>query len=136
MPTDVPLRSTSGAAVTGAAATMTAAEEARRLRRDATAVVERMALEGRRAGLVHPVAAAVALAVRVSALAGPEAFAERLGIPLSRLVEAESGTVRFGDLPIVYDRPCGELGLDLLCLADLERRWRTDADRPDASGQG
>lgn len=114
---------TTGPPVAAPAAKAAAAEEARRLRCDATSMVERMAARARAAGLAHPVAASVALAARVGALTGPEAFAERLGIPLARLVEAEAGSVRFGDLPAAYDGPCAALGLDLLGLADLERSW-------------
>ncbi|MDW3216980.1 MAG: hypothetical protein R8F63_00095 [Acidimicrobiales bacterium] len=117
------------------AADIAAAEEARMLRRDATALVERMAVRARAAGVDHPVAAAVALASRVSSLVGPEAFAERLGIPLDRLVAAESGAVRFGDLPVAYDGPCAALGLDLLSLADLERQWFLAADEVDESAE-
>ena len=93
------------------------------LRRDATAMVERMARQARRAGVDHPVAAAVALSLRVPQLVGPEEFAERTGVALSRLVEAEAGTVRFGDLPIEFDPLLCELALDLLSLADLEQMW-------------
>lgn len=117
------------------AADIAAAEEARMLRRDATALVERMAVRARAAGVDHPVAAAVALAIRVSSLAGPEALAERLGIPLARLVEAESGAVRFGDLPAAYDRLCAELSLDLLSLADLEREWFLAAADTDGAAE-
>jgi hypothetical protein len=102
------------------AASIAEGEEARGLRRDATAMVERMAAQAHDAGLVHPVAAAVALAARVSQLAGPEEFAERTGVPITRLVEAEAGTVRFGELPLAYDAVLAELGLELLSLADLE----------------
>ncbi|MEM7141933.1 MAG: hypothetical protein AAF548_12970 [Actinomycetota bacterium] len=109
-----------------------AAEEARALRRDATALVERMAVQARTAGVDHPVAAAVARAARVSSLSGPEAFAERIGVSVVRLVESESGAVRFGDLPIAYDDTLGELGVDLLSLADLEAEWRR---RDDAQGR-
>jgi imidazoleglycerol phosphate dehydratase HisB len=100
------------------------AEEARTLRRDATAMVERMAVRARAAGLEHPVAASVTRSARVSRLAGPEDFAERLGVPVARLVEAESGIVRFGDLPIELDSVLGTLDIDLLSLADLEREWQ------------
>lgn len=121
--------------VAAPAAKVAAAEEARRLRTDATSLVERMAVRARAAGVDHPVAASVALATRVSVLAGPEAFAERIGIPVTRLVEAESGTVRFGDLPAAYDPACAALALDLLSLADLEAQWRRCDDasaEPDA----
>lgn len=117
------------------AAEIAAAEEARTLRRDATALVERMAVRARAAGVDHPVAAAVALATRVSSLSGPEAFAERLGLPLDRLVEAESGAVRFGELPVAYDRICVELQLDLLSLADLEAEWRAAEDDPPSAAE-
>ena len=103
------------------------AEEARTLRRDATAMIERMAVQARTAGLEHPVAAAVALGARVSQLAGPEDFAERIGVALPRLVEAEAGTVRFGDLPSALGPLLQELDIDLLSLADLEREWRLEA---------
>lgn len=112
------------------------AEEARTLRRDATAVVELLAVRARTAGVDHPVAAAVAQAARVSLLAGPEDFAERIGLPLDRLVEAESGAVRFGDLPIEFDPVLGSLGLDLLSLADLARAWRTSFDDGREAGIG
>ncbi len=112
-----------GSAAADAAHVAAAAEEARMLRRDATAMVERMAVQARTAGLEHPVAAAVALAIRVSSLSGPETFAERIGLPMARLVEAESGAVRFGELPAAYDRSCAALDLDLLSLADLESQW-------------
>lgn len=97
------------------------------LRRDATAMIERMAVQARTAGLDHPVAAAVALGARVSQLAGPEDFAERIGVALPQLVEAEAGTVRFGDLPRALGSLLLTLEIDLLSLADLERAWRIDA---------
>jgi hypothetical protein len=103
------------------------AEEARLMRRDATAMVERMAVHARTAGVEHPVAAAVARAARVSELIGPEEFADRHGVPIARLVEAEAGTVRFGDLPSAYDAVLASLGIDLLSLADLEAGWRMPA---------
>lgn len=106
------------------AASIAEAEEARRLRRDATAMVERMAVQARAAGLTHPVAAAVALAARVGNLAGPEEFADLTGIPLAHLAEAESGAVRFGELPAGYDGVLASLEVDLLSLADLEAEWR------------
>lgn len=105
---------------------VSAAEEARVLRRDATAMVERMAVQARRAGVDHPVAAALALAARVSRLAGPEEFAERTGVPIARLVEAEAGAVRFGELPRAYGPVLDVLGVDLLSLADLEAQWGAD----------
>jgi hypothetical protein len=111
------------------------AEEARALRRDATAMIERMAVQARTAGLDQPVAAAVALGARVSQLAGPEDFAERIGVDLSRLVEAEAGAVRFGDLPPGIGRLLLELEVDLLSLADLEVEWRTAADGDAGDGQ-
>jgi hypothetical protein len=52
------------------------AEEARMLRRDATALVEHMAGPARRAVFDHPVAAAVAFSVRVGQQTGPERFAD------------------------------------------------------------
>lgn len=110
--------------VQAVAETVAAADETRRLRCDATAVVERMAVEARRAGVPHPVAAALARSARMSRLAGPEAFAECLGIPRERLDDAEAGVVRFGDLPPAYDPVLGGLGIDLLSLADLEAQWR------------
>lgn len=100
------------------------AEEARMLRRDATAMIERMAVQARTAGLLHPVAAAVALGARVSLLTGPEDFVERTGVSLAQLVEAEAGTVRFGDLPAAYGPLLEDLDLELLSLADLECEWR------------
>ena len=103
---------------------MNEVEEARLLRRDATAMIERMAVHARTAGLEHPVAAAVALAARVSQLSGPEEFAERTGIPVTRLAEAEAGCLRFGELPQGYDTVLAGLGADLLSLADLDREWR------------
>lgn len=106
------------------AASLSEAEEARILRRDATAMVVRMAVQARTAGLDHPVAAAVALAARVGQLVGPEEFAERTGVPIAQLVEAEAGTVRFGDLPWGYDSVLGALDVDLLSLADLEAEWK------------
>lgn len=99
------------------------AAQARRFRRDATAMVERMAAEARAAGVDHPVAAAISRAARVSALCGPEEFAGRIGVPIDRLVEAESGSVRLGELPVELDGVLGELALDLLSLADLAREW-------------
>ncbi len=111
-------------AVNHVAASMSEAEEARRLRRDATAMVERMAAQARRAGAEHPVAAAVAQAARVGQLCGPEAFARRTGIPAAVVAAAESGSVAFGRLARGYDPVVAELGVDLLSLADLERQWR------------
>ena len=106
------------------------AAQARALRRDATAMVERMAARGRAAGLDHPVAAAIALAARVGALAGPETFAERHGIAPAELAAAEAGGIRFGALPPAYGALAVALGLDLLSLADLEAAWmRLDAER-------
>jgi len=106
------------------AASVAEAEEARLFRRDATAMIERMAVQARTAGVGHPVAAAVALAARVSQLRGPEEFADRNGIPITRLVEAESGSVRFGDLPAGLDSVLSGMNIDLLSLADLEREWQ------------
>lgn len=104
--------------------------QARALRCDATAMVERMAARGRAAGLDHPVAAAVALATRVGALAGPDTFAERHGIAPAELAAAEEGDIRFGALPPVYGALAVALGLDLLSLADLEATWvRLDVER-------
>lgn len=105
------------------AARMVEANEARSLRRDSTAMVERMAVPARAAGLAHPVAAAVALSARIGQLAGPEEFAERIGMSVAQLVDAESGAVRFGDLPVELDPLLADLSLDLLSLADLEREW-------------
>lgn len=118
--------------VRAVAATVAAADEARRLRCDATAVVERMAVEARRAGVAHPVAAALARSARMSHLAGLEAFARYLGLPVEHLRAAEEGVVRFGELPRVYDAVIGGLGIDLLSLADLEAQWRTPAPAPPA----
>ena len=116
--------------VTAVAQSIAEAEEARTLRRDATAVVERMAVQARAAGFRHPVAAAVALAARVSELADPATFAERHGIGAAQLAAAEAGTVRFGALPAAYDPVVVALGLDLLSLADLESTWvRLRAER-------
>lgn len=99
------------------------------LRRDATAMVERMAGQARRAGLEHPVAAAVALFLRVGQRAGLEQFAERTGGVITRLVEVESGAVRFCELPSQFGSLALELEIDLLSLADLEReRQRLPAD--------
>lgn len=111
--------------VSAVAASIAEAEEARLLRRDATAMVERMAAQVRAAGFGHPVAAAVALAARVSELTGAQEFADRHGVPLARLVEAEAGIVRFGELPQAYDPVLATLGIDLLSLADLEASWRS-----------
>ena len=49
---------------------LVAVEETRRLRCDATSVVERMALGAHAAGVRHPVAASVVLGARISRLAG------------------------------------------------------------------
>lgn len=118
------------AAVAAVAASIAEAQETRDLRRDATAMVERMAVRGRAAGLDHPVAAAIALAARVSELAGPEAFAERHGIAPAELAAAEAGVVRLGALSPGYGSIVVALGLDLLSLADLEASWaRLDVER-------
>ena len=109
------------------AASISEAEEARLLRRDATAMIEGMAVQARTAGLLHPVAASVALAARVSQLTGPEEFADRNGIPIAQLVEAESGSVRFGDLALGFDPVLAVMGIDLLSLADLECEWQLPA---------
>ena len=109
------------------AASLSEAEEARLLRRDATAMIERMAVQARMAGLEHPVAASVALAARVSQLAGPEKFADRNSIPIAQLVEAEQGAVRFGELPSGLDPVLAVMGVDLLSLADLEHEWQLPA---------
>jgi hypothetical protein len=109
------------------------AEEARVLRRDATAMVERMAVQARAAGVAHPVAAAVACAARVGALTGPEDFAERHGIPIAELSAAEAGLIRFGDLPRAYDPVLAALGLDLLSLADLDASWRAPTSARETS---
>ncbi|MEZ5247244.1 MAG: hypothetical protein R2707_19315 [Acidimicrobiales bacterium] len=103
------------------------AEEARVMRRDATAMVERMAAQARAAGVVHPVAAAVARGARVSELIGPEEFAERHGLSVPELLAAEAGDTRFGELPSGYDRVLAALGLDLLSLADLAASWQQPA---------
>ena len=110
--------------VNAVAASIAEAEEARLLRRDATAMVERMAVHARAAGVDHPVAAAVARAARVGALSGPQEFADRYGIPITRLEAAEAGTVRFGELSQAYDPVFAALGIDLLSLADLEASWK------------
>lgn len=121
-------RDTRPGALGAVAASIAEAQDARTLRRDATAIVERLAGRGRTAGLDHPVAAALALAVRIGELAGPEAFAERHGIAPAELAAAEAGVVRFGALPPVYGALAVALGLDLLSLADLEATWvRLDA---------
>ena len=73
-------------------------------------------------------AAAVARAARVGALAGPEEFAERIGLSHARLVEAEAGAVRFGDLPVEFDPVVADLGLDLLALANLAHAWSRPLD--------
>jgi len=91
-------------------------------------MIERMAVQARNAGLDHPVAAAVALAARVSQLTGPEEFADRNGIPLAQLVEAESGCVRFGELPLGFDPILSLMDVDLLSLADLEREWQAGGE--------
>lgn len=114
------------------ARSLVASEEARRLRCDATAMVERMAAQARDGGAAHPVAAALASAARMSRLAGPEEFADRTGIPVARLVEAEAGSVPFGQLHAAYDPLFASLGFDLLSLADLESLWR----RSSSSSQG
>ncbi len=116
-----------GAAVREVARALGAAEQRRRLRSDATAMVERMAVQARRGGAAHPVAAALASAARVSRLAPVEEFAERTGIPIARLVEAEAGAVPFGELPREYDSVFASIDVDLLSLADLERQWRDGA---------
>lgn len=120
-----------GAAVREVARSLDAAEQRRRLRSDATAMVERMAVQTRRNGAAHPVAAALASAARISRLAPLEEFAERTGIPLARLVEAEAGAVPFGELPREYDAMFASIDVDLLSLADLEAQWsqRTPAQR-------
>lgn len=93
-------------------------------------MIERMAVTARGAGLEHPVAAAVALAARVSRLSGPEEFAEGAGFSLDQLEAAEGGRLRFGELPPAYDPILAALDVDLLSLADLEIEWRRRAEAP------
>ena len=114
-------------AVRCVAASMAAAEQARRLRRDATAVVERMAVQARSIGVDHPVAAALARATRVGQLCGVEEFARRNEMTTAQVTAAESGVVAWGDLPWGYDTPAAAMGLDLLSLADLQHQWRVSA---------
>jgi hypothetical protein len=113
-----------GAALREVARALDAAEQRRRVRSDATATVERMAVQARRNGAAHPVAAALASAARISRLAPLEEFAERTGIPTARLAEAEAGAVPFGELPRDYDAVFASIDVDLLSLADLEAQWR------------
>ncbi|MEQ8839835.1 MAG: hypothetical protein RIB98_02565 [Acidimicrobiales bacterium] len=103
------------------AASVAAAEEIRRRRCDATAMVERLAGRAHTAGLDHPVAAALALAARMSRLCGPEEFAAAAGLSSAEVVAAEAGAVPFGSLPRAYDALFAAMGVDLLSLADLAR---------------
>lgn len=92
---------------------------------DPTNVIERLASGLRSVSAAHPVAGAVALAVRGHARLDRREFAARVGQSVEHVRSAEDGEIAFCDLPRHVGDTAAALGLDLLALADLEHTWRT-----------
>lgn len=88
---------------------------------DQTLLCERLAERLRDQGFAHPVAAAVALAVRANLGCDRAAFAARLDLDLDAVEAMDAGAVALGDLPpavVLHARH--ELHLDLAHLRAVE----------------
>ncbi len=96
------------------------------IRVDPTVATERIAHRLRFEGAANPVAAAVAVAARGSTRLRAAEFSELAGLSVQEVERAERGVVAFGALPARIGQLAQAAGLDLLSLADLERRWRAD----------
>ena len=92
---------------------------------DQTLLCERLAERLRHQGSPHPVAAAVALAVRGAQGLDREGYAARLGITVVELERIDDGAVRLQDLPapiLLAARHQNRLDLDhLVSLAADDR---------------
>jgi len=89
---------------------------------DQTLLCERLAERLRDRGFAHPVAAAVALAVRGNLGCDQPAFAARLGLAVDVVEAIDGGAVALADLPpAVLLRARHALHLDLDHLAVVER---------------
>lgn len=86
-----------------------------------TNVIIRLAAELLVDGVAHPVAAAVARSARMTALAAPARFADRLAIDEFTLRRCESGQVAFDSLPVAYLTfvDGSDIGIDLASLREL-----------------
>jgi hypothetical protein len=92
---------------------------------DQTLLCERLAERLRNRGSAHPVAAAVALAVRGAQGLDQRTFADRSGLDLDELRRIDDGQVALEDLPApILLAARHAVGLDLDHLASL------DADQP------
>jgi hypothetical protein len=93
---------------------------------DPTVVIERMARRLRSEGATHPVAGALATAVRGHARMAQADFAAATGVPVEILRSAETGATAFGELPAAIGEQASATGADFLALADLDAAWRAD----------
>ncbi len=93
---------------------------------DPTVTTKRIAHRLRSEDVANPVAAAVAVAARGSTRLRAAEFSELAGLSVRDVERAERGAVAFGALPEKIGLLAQAAGLDLLSLADLERRWRAD----------
>ncbi len=91
---------------------------------DRTALTEHLARRLRADGALHPVAGAVAIAARGSRRLAIADFAANLDLPVEQVTAAEAGQTKFAAIPAPVGAIAASTGIDLLSLADLERRWR------------
>lgn len=90
-----------------------------------TPLTERIALRLARAGLEHPVAAAVTIAMRGMSGLDRDAYAAELGVAGARVDELELGQVALEELPESVWRMVHEHQLEPVVLVDLEAQLRT-----------
>jgi hypothetical protein len=97
-----------------------------RYRTNVTTLTERIAIRLAGEGAEHPVAAAVAIAVRGMLRAEPADYAVQLDLPLADVRALEAGTVALSALPASLWRLVHDHGLEPVMLVDLDRRLRGD----------
>lgn len=91
---------------------------------DVRTLTERIAIRLAQAGAEHPVAAAVAIAVRGRRGLSQADFATQLGIGVDELIALESGAVGLADLPAVLREHVSVAGLCMSSADALERHLR------------
>lgn len=91
---------------------------------DRTALTEHLARRLRAEGATHPVAGAVVIAARGSRQLSLPEFSVEVGVSVDLIKAAEAGRAEFAAIPAAVGAAAASTGIDLLSLADLERRWR------------
>jgi len=91
---------------------------------DVTTLTERIAVQLAAEGLQHPVAAAVAIALRGASGLAPVGFAAEVGLTEAELQNIEAGQVSLPDLPASLGARMLNARLEPLSLADLDQRLR------------